>query len=106
MSPYLDHGVVNKNGPFCRCQAGPIARQVAALRRFWRRTTPQRMAMPAQPDTCPATHGASFGSGLGALRASALALIAAALFAVLPAGPARSQRSEEHTSELQSHSDL
>src|SRR5438105_15400236 len=49
------------------------------------------MAMPAQPDTCPATDGASFGSGLTALRAIALALIAAALFAVLPAGPARSQ---------------
>jgi len=49
------------------------------------------MAMPAQPDTCPATHGAPFGSGLTALRAGALALIAAALFAVLPAGPARSQ---------------
>ena len=47
--------------------------------------------MPAQPDTCPATDGASFGSGLAALRAIALALIAAALVAVLPAGPARSQ---------------
>ena len=47
--------------------------------------------MPAQPDTFPATHGAPFGSGLAALRASTLALIAAALFAVLPAGPARSQ---------------
>jgi len=49
------------------------------------------MAMPAQPDTRPATHGASLGSGFATLRASALALIAAALFAVLPAGPARSQ---------------
>jgi peptidyl-prolyl cis-trans isomerase C len=49
------------------------------------------MAMPAQPDTCPATHGAFFGSGLGTLRASAVALIAAALVAVLPAGPAWSQ---------------
>ena len=47
--------------------------------------------MPAQPDTFPASHGASFGSGLAALRASALALIAATLFAVLPAGPAWSQ---------------
>src|SRR5690349_22186593 len=47
--------------------------------------------MPTQPDTCPATHGACFGSGLGTLRASAVALIAAALVAVLPAGPAWSQ---------------
>ena len=47
--------------------------------------------MPAQPDTCPATHGAPFGSGLTALRASALALVAAAVFAVLPVGPAQSQ---------------
>jgi len=47
--------------------------------------------MPAQPNTCPATHGACFGSGLAALRASALALIAATLVAALPAGPAWSQ---------------
>ena len=40
-----------------------------------------------QPDTRPAT----YRSGLSALRASALALTAAALFAVLPAGPARAQ---------------
>jgi peptidyl-prolyl cis-trans isomerase C len=53
------------------------------------------MAMPAQPDTRPATHGAffgaSFGSGLVALRVSALALIAAAFVVALPATPALAQ---------------
>src|SRR3954469_9561661 len=49
------------------------------------------MAMPAQPDTCPATHGASLGTPLADLRAGALALIAGALIAALPAGPAWSQ---------------
>ena len=43
--------------------------------------------MPAQFDHRPATSW----SELSALRASAFGLIAAALFAVLPAGPARSQ---------------
>ena len=47
--------------------------------------------MPAQPDTFPASHGASFAIVLAALRASALALIAATLFVVLPAGSAWSQ---------------
>jgi peptidyl-prolyl cis-trans isomerase C len=47
--------------------------------------------MPAQPDTCPATHGASLGTRLADLRAGALALIAGALIAALPAGPAWSQ---------------
>jgi peptidyl-prolyl cis-trans isomerase C len=47
--------------------------------------------MPAQPDTCPATHGASLGTHLADLRAGALALIAGALIAALPAGPAWSQ---------------
>jgi peptidyl-prolyl cis-trans isomerase C len=42
--------------------------------------------MPAQPHTRPAT-----SSGLTALRASALGLIAAALVAVLPPAPARAQ---------------
>jgi peptidyl-prolyl cis-trans isomerase C len=46
-----------------------------------------RIVMPAQFDLRPAT----FRSGLSALRASAFGLIAAALFAVLSAGPARSQ---------------
>src|SRR3954447_17069952 len=49
------------------------------------------MAMPAQPDTCPATHGASLGTHLADLRAGALALIAGALIAALPAGPAGTQ---------------
>jgi peptidyl-prolyl cis-trans isomerase C len=47
--------------------------------------------MPAQPDTRPATHGASLGTRLADLRAGALALIAGALIAALPAGPAWSQ---------------
>ena len=46
-----------------------------------------RIAMPAQFDRPPRDHR----SGLSALRASAFGLIAAALLAVLPAGPARSQ---------------
>jgi len=45
--------------------------------------------MPAQTDTRRVTHG--YGPGIAALRTSALALLAAVLFAVLPVGPARSQ---------------
>jgi peptidyl-prolyl cis-trans isomerase C len=53
------------------------------------------MAMPAQPDTRRVTHGAffgaSFGSGIAALRMSALAVLAAASIVALPAAPALAQ---------------